>query len=309
METSIKKILCATDFSYVYRKVIGYGTALAGRFNARLLVFHAVCFPQNPIYGTVDVHLSSEHHKLIRKAQEKIESLMTDHIVDWKAVVTIGGPVDEAARVAAQENVDLVIAASHDLGGLKRILMGTVVEQMARDLSCPLMVIRPLRKHGPEKESTEESVEFKRIVIGCDVNADSGFPALQYGMAFAEKFNADIDLFNSLDKPIDAEIMDSAAAPYETVQQVFQDRVRRHLLQLIPKDRCGGCKIMPVLMPGAPGEGICIHAEKIGADLIVVGVKSRTGLGRMLIGSTTEFVLRHGPCPVLVVPEKSGGSR
>jgi nucleotide-binding universal stress UspA family protein len=52
---------------------------------------------------------------------------------------------------------------------------------------------------------------------------------------------------------------------------------------------------------GKPEQTICDVAREVGADVIVVGSHGRTGLGRLLIGSVSEHVVRHAPCPVLVV--------
>jgi nucleotide-binding universal stress UspA family protein len=49
---------------------------------------------------------------------------------------------------------------------------------------------------------------------------------------------------------------------------------------------------------------ICHIAEEVPADVIIVGSHGRTGLKRMLLGSVSEHVVRHAPCPVLVVHER-----
>jgi len=49
---------------------------------------------------------------------------------------------------------------------------------------------------------------------------------------------------------------------------------------------------------------ICRIAEELGVDVIVVGSHGRTGLSRLFLGSISEHVVRHAPCPVLVVREK-----
>jgi nucleotide-binding universal stress UspA family protein len=48
---------------------------------------------------------------------------------------------------------------------------------------------------------------------------------------------------------------------------------------------------------------ICRIAEEVGVDVIVVGSHGRTGLQRLFLGSVSEHVVRHAPCPVLVVRE------
>lgn len=63
-----------------------------------------------------------------------------------------------------------------------------------------------------------------------------------------------------------------------------------------------GIGSMPVdIHFGSPGPIICEYAERIRADLIVIGSHGRTGLKRMLMGSVAEVVVRHAPCSVVVV--------
>ncbi len=57
---------------------------------------------------------------------------------------------------------------------------------------------------------------------------------------------------------------------------------------------------------GSAPLAICDYAAKHDVDLIVMGTHGRTGLGRILIGSVAEKVVRHSSCPVLVVPHHKG---
>jgi nucleotide-binding universal stress UspA family protein len=52
---------------------------------------------------------------------------------------------------------------------------------------------------------------------------------------------------------------------------------------------------------------ICSVASELGVDAIIVGSHGRGGLGRLLLGSVSEHVVRHAPCPVLVVREHDSG--
>jgi nucleotide-binding universal stress UspA family protein len=51
---------------------------------------------------------------------------------------------------------------------------------------------------------------------------------------------------------------------------------------------------------GHPSRVILLTAEELGADMIVLGASGRRGLGRLLLGSTTEEVVREAQCQVLV---------
>ena len=53
---------------------------------------------------------------------------------------------------------------------------------------------------------------------------------------------------------------------------------------------------------GVPGHAICAYAERVGADLIVMGTHGRTGVSRAVLGSVAEAVVRHSRCPVMTIP-------
>lgn len=51
---------------------------------------------------------------------------------------------------------------------------------------------------------------------------------------------------------------------------------------------------------GRPGHAICELAESLPANVVVVGTSGRGGLRRAVMGSTSDYIIRHAPCPVLV---------
>jgi nucleotide-binding universal stress UspA family protein len=55
---------------------------------------------------------------------------------------------------------------------------------------------------------------------------------------------------------------------------------------------------------GEPAAAICRVADELNVDAIVIGSHGRSGISRLLLGSTSEHVVRSAPCPVLVVRER-----
>jgi len=102
--------------------------------------------------------------------------------------------------------------------------------------------------------------------------------------------------------PINEDIVDPTDAPYGEVQKILEDKLLQKLTRLVPEDDIKGCDLKPTLFHGLPGEGLCSYATENKIDLIVVGVRHRGAFEKMLIGSTTEAVLRCAPCSVLTVP-------
>lgn len=92
-------------------------------------------------------------------------------------------------------------------------------------------------------------------------------------------------------------------------QRVDQVRSARETVaqELVARGRRLGVPVTFLIWEGEPGESIVAAAEAERADLIVVGSHGRGAVGRFLIGSVSDHVVRHAPCPVLVV--RSGIAR
>jgi len=63
-----------------------------------------------------------------------------------------------------------------------------------------------------------------------------------------------------------------------------------------------GLRVDARTLVGEPTEAIGDHARETGADLIVIGARGLGLLDRVLVGSVAAKIIRHAPCPVLVVP-------
>ncbi len=67
-----------------------------------------------------------------------------------------------------------------------------------------------------------------------------------------------------------------------------------------------GVRVEPRLAEGGPAEEIIRLVKEVPCDLVVMGTHGRTGLGRLLMGSVAEQVVRKAPCPVLTVKQPFG---
>ena len=85
--------------------------------------------------------------------------------------------------------------------------------------------------------------------------------------------------------------------------RVDQVRARREQLAqaLVERGRSEGIEVSFLVWTGDPGDVIVEAAEAERADMVLVGSHGRGVVGRFLLGSVSEHVVRHAPCPVLVV--------
>ncbi len=73
---------------------------------------------------------------------------------------------------------------------------------------------------------------------------------------------------------------------------------------IVQRAKAAGANATFLVWEGEPGEAIVAAADSENADLIVVGSHGRSGVSRFLIGSVSDFVVRHAHCPVMVVRGK-----
>lgn len=85
---------------------------------------------------------------------------------------------------------------------------------------------------------------------------------------------------------------------YEAARRRWADRA---VAELVARARQRGVRASGVMVEGAPGREIPRRAVSMRADVIVMGIHDRSGLRRVLFGSTAEAVIQRVACPVLTV--------
>lgn len=83
------------------------------------------------------------------------------------------------------------------------------------------------------------------------------------------------------------------------VDQVRADR-ESTLMAIVDDARLRGIEAAFLLWTGEPGQGIVSAAESERADLVVVGTRALDRAGRFILGSISDYVVNHSPCPVVV---------
>jgi nucleotide-binding universal stress UspA family protein len=88
-------------------------------------------------------------------------------------------------------------------------------------------------------------------------------------------------------------LLDDLAEKYDATLRRFLDVHCADLLPLV--------EVRTKVELGTPENNIVEEAKKDGMDLIVISTHGRTGLSHILVGSVTEKIVRHAPCPVLSI--------
>jgi nucleotide-binding universal stress UspA family protein len=145
----ISKILCPTDFSEPSFKGIEAANELAEHFSSRLILINVVV-PPYPM-GAPGVPASYQIEKYYEEmtqyanqSMEKIEKEMISSDVEVRRFVVQGDAVDEIVQRAENENVDLMVIATHGWTGWRKWVFGSVTDKVMRLAKCPVLTVSEL---------------------------------------------------------------------------------------------------------------------------------------------------------------------
>jgi nucleotide-binding universal stress UspA family protein len=128
-----------------------------------------------------------------------------------------------------------------------------------------------------------------QIVVGYD-GSNAAKEALDAARRYAKAFNGNVDVITSMAK----------GTSDEQPEILQAERELEYARSVFEKDNISAESHL--LIRGlTPGEDIVKFADEQRSDLIVVGVKRRSKVGKLLMGSTAQYVIIKAACPVLAV--------
>lgn len=300
MRRQINTIFCATDFSKLAEEVVAYGIALAHEFNAKLIVCHVVDFPTVSMYGEAVTGPIEHQNRFMDYARNEISRLVGNEPIDSQAVVTLGNTTEEISRLVVELNADLVITATHGRSGLKRFFLGSVTERLMRTLPCPLLVLRASEDGG---DSKIQKFPFKKILVGCDFSQDSDL-AFTNSLSMAQEFESELHMVHVVEPSGYKDLFKLPAEQGEKFKQDLYGMIKSRLQAMVPEDALNWLTLHIHLLVGKPYEEIIRYAEINDIDLIALGIRGHGMVEDLLVGSTTDRVIRRAPCPVLSICRK-----
>ena len=275
---------------------------IAGKLGASVELFNAISSPVflelEPLSGHSLTEIREKSLALHRKKLEKIARKAHRYHVKVECHVAWDYPPQEAiVRRADQIHADLIIAECHEGKRLKPWLVHLTDWELLRLSTRPVLILKNDRKwreptllaavdpdHAHDKPArldkaiVEHVVELGKALEGSVELMHANFPS-----AFGLLTN---------DPALDmAAIADSYEQQRARSKANFLEFAAAHR---VPKARCHLVDTDPVF-------AIPHLARTLGADLVVMGAVSRSGLKRVFIGNTAERVLDALPCDVLVV--------
>jgi nucleotide-binding universal stress UspA family protein len=154
----------------------------------------------------------------------------------------------------------------------------------------------------PTPETGGPTLRLKTILLPTDFSGCANY-AVNYAAAIARAARAKVICINVIEPMVPAVGYTGMTdpMPIADISEQMEDSAERELPQIADCEELRGLEVEEVITHGdAAAEIVRVAAERE-VDLIVISSHGRTGLGRMIFGSTAEAVVRHAQCPVLVV--------
>jgi nucleotide-binding universal stress UspA family protein len=157
-----KKILCPTDFSESSYKALKVADELTLHFSAELTLVHIVsdipstaALPSPTASGPEPIpspgfNVKRYKEELDNKAKEALEEIISEKVSSRQqvqAVVAHGDAANEIVRIAEEENVDLIVIATHGRTGWRRFAFGSVAEKVVRHAPLPVLTIQAAKEN------------------------------------------------------------------------------------------------------------------------------------------------------------------
>ena len=292
---SFRTILVAADFSEPSEEAFRIACTLAEETKTRLFVLHAVektrVMEQPIAFNELGAPLplpsgESAHHEALK--ERLLEVYAPNRPVDVEFRLHDGAAADEILRLAGEVGADLIVLGTHGRTGLRRLLTGSVAEAVLRRASCPVLTF-----HVPAERPAGTGAV--RVILHPTDFSERAGGALKIARSLARDLGARLYLlFVDPVQPIEAIALGGPLDPQGDLKFLAEMKAKTD----------GPDLKYPVEIryeQGDPAQEILRVAREIRCDLIVLGSHGRTGLGRLLMGSVAEAVLRRADCPSLIV--------
>ncbi|MFB6150205.1 MAG: universal stress protein [Haloarculaceae archaeon] len=291
------RILVPTDGSEHAERAARHALALAGAFDATVHVLGVVDVAG--VAGPFDAGGVSPEFvdRLEAEAEAGVDDVAAlagaDRAVETD--VREGKPADAVLDYVDEAGIDFVAMGTRGRSGLSRFVSGSVTEQVVRNATVPVVTAR--------LTDADPVTDYGRVLVPTD-GSDAAAAAVDHGIAVAGAFDATVHALNVVD--VGAVAAGSEVAPTTNLLDSLVERGEGATEDVAERVRDAGIEAVTEVRRGFPSADLLDYVDEAGIDLVAMGTHGRTGVDRLLLGSTTEHTIRRSPVPVLSVHPDAG---
>ena len=258
-----------------------------------LVLLHAFQVPQVAYPGTgmsVGHEFSLHAEQALRvegtRILKEVAALIPEEIGPVLQRMEQGSPAEVILSVSEQEKADLIIIGSRGLGVIREKALGSVSHRVATNALCSTLVVKGAAKSfGNILVPIEHKEDAERIVSFFRTHPFRG--KVQLTLLHVIPFAQPV-------LPVGALIPESWRNDLTQGGEQFLQGIAKQLSPL-------GYPTSTIVKSGAPSIVIHEEAQKLQANLIIMGTQKRGKLSRFLLGSVSHSAIHHGTCPVLLL--------
>lgn len=289
-------ILVGVDGSKESLQALSWGAERARRCGAKLQILCAYALPSyttaNMETGIAVLDTSSikdSAKMVVEEAAEMVRDLPVDLIVE------AGDPTEVLVKYSRE--VSLIVVGTRGGGGFADRLLGSTSAALPAHTHCPVVVV-PRKLKDPERKY----LPVTQIVVGVDGSGGSTH-SLSAAISEAELWGAELTAVEAVPMASSAGVL--AWLPATVDREAILEEVRHDLRRVC--DKLGARREVKIRYHALDGNPAALLTEfSTAAEMIVVGTRGGGGFTGMLLGSTSQSVLAHSTCPIMVVPQAQG---
>jgi nucleotide-binding universal stress UspA family protein len=301
-----RSILVPVDFSTASTDALARAVALAQQFAGKITLLHVlepVRIPAGlgePASGAMSGEVKDS--KMLAVRLQALARRAIPGPVRGELFIGEGDAGQVIVSAARQIAADLIVLATSGHSGLQRLLLGSTAEFVIRRSGCPVLTVPPRAGRKPAVKAAH--ARFQNVLAPVDLFEPSR-RALRYAAALAAGLRAKLTLLHvvpALENPRGRPLQESR----ENARAAAGAEAR--LAALVAREAPAHRPATQVVF-GDAAEEILRAATGSARNVIVMGTHGRGAVGGLLLGSTALNVVRHAPCPVLVVRQRSARLR
>ena len=302
------KILVPLDGSPLSEGVLPYARFFAKQLKVPVELLQVI----EP--HTVSIFSDPEHGRYVDVVEAALKSSSRDYLdpvagsfpepsaVDCS--VKIGDPAEVIVDEGSAQAGALIAMATHGYSGIRRWLMGSVAEKILRATTNHLLIVRPTGQTGTSGVAGLESV---LVPLDGSPLAEKVFPLVAI---LARKMNLEVVLLRVYAPLRAAYVADEYMPDLTRISKEIRGEAQSYLEQRVQQLQGEGLERVSSLLLEGDGAGEIVDmARRTRGSLVAMCTHGRSGIGRWVLGSVTERVVRHSADPVLVVRPSAPGSR
>lgn len=283
----LKEILLATDFSAASEAALPYALAIAHRFESKIHVVHVMlpgkwqAPPEAMPLGFVPARIAEAKQRMSAFLRS---GNLTGVVCDWR--IQQGSDIwEELSKTIQEEKIDLVVLGTHGREGLKKLLLGSVAEEVFRRAHCPVLTVGP-KAAGKAADETP----FRHMLFATDLTPES-LKAVPFVLAFAEEHQAHLTVVH---------VPQGEKVHSHEGEVLLAESTGKWLREMIPPQ----ANLEYAVRFGAPAEAILKLATEKQCDLVLLGAHPAPGYSMHLPGAVAHRIVAEAHCPVLTVHHK-----